>query len=157
MSNAYDFLPPPRSEGDFPDWFKFNTPGDAIEGTVTDVRIGKATDGGNDYAVLQIQRADGSAASVACGATSLARAVYAQRPGVGAMVRITFTGFAGRAKVFQLDVAPTNGQAPAAPVAAPSAAPQAAPQGFGNGVQQPWAAPTTQAPVTAPAAPPWGQ
>ena len=64
MSNIYDHLPPPTS-GDFPDWFKFNTPGDTISGQITDQRIGQPKKVGEmPYPILQIRRSDGTEVSV---------------------------------------------------------------------------------------------
>lgn len=155
--SIFDQLQPPKT-GDYPDWFKFHNPGDTIEGVITDMRIGKPSQPGEDsYPIMEIQRSDGTAHSVGCGAANLYRQVYEIRPAVGGMIRLTFTGYDGRVKLFQVDYqAPANGQAPAPAAPAPAQpvaqgpAPQAgfAPQGA---PAQPWGQqPQPQA------ATPWG-
>ena len=162
--SIYDQLKPPQ-EGDYPDWFKFVNPGDSIEGAITDQRIAAPKVVGDDpYPVLQIQRPDGTEASVACGTNSLYRQLYEIRPANGDTVRITFTGRSGDAKLFQVDHARGNGQTPQ-PVAAAEPFPAAQPQQFQQAAQpvvsgqgfapiaapaQPWAQPAAPA-----AAPPW--
>lgn len=167
--SIYDQLPPPQS-GDYPDWFKFETPGQVIEGTVVANRIGKPSSVGDDpYPIIEVQLdqpgPDGQPVrySVGCGAAALYRQVYALRPEPGGRIRITFTGYAGQAKLFDVQYAPGNGPAAAVAAPPPAPAPAPAPQGFGQ-PQQPGQPPawggapasnTVAAPAPGPA--PWGQ
>lgn len=162
--SIYDQLEPP-AEGDLPAFWKGNNPGDSVEGTVVDVRIVKHNEYG-DAPCIDIQTNSVDAAGkpiivpVLASTNSLYRQVYNLRPQVGGLVRITFQGFSGRAKIYQLDY-----QAPAQGVAAPAAQPQPQPApapAFPPATQaapQPAAAPTGFDPLgqaPAPAAPPWG-
>lgn len=163
MSDPYATMPAPPAAGEFPDRFLFQSPGQSVEGVLRDVRM---TSGG-DYdpcPVMEVQTAqigpDGHPIvwSVFCNPQSLWRQLTALRPPVGSMVRVTFTGMNGRAKVFQLDVAPPNG-AVQAPVQQAPVAQQPAP-GFPPAeayAPQPQAPQQGFAPPTNPAAPPWGQ
>lgn len=158
--SIYDRLQPPQ-EGEYPDWFKFNNSGDAIAGALVNVRIADHPEYGA-APVLEVQTPDGTTWSVLCSTNSLYRQVYATRPEVGGQVRITFQGYNGRAKVFQLDYQPPAGgapvAAPATPQPAPAPTPAAPAAGFGdaNAGATPWAQPTAPAPAPA-TAPPWGQ
>lgn len=160
--SIYDRLQPPQ-EGEYPEWFKFNNSGDTIAGALVNARIADHPEF-DPAPVLEVQTADGTVWSVLCSTNSLYRQVYATRPEVGGQVRITFQGFQGRAKVFQLDYQPPAGGAPVAatpppaPQPAPAPTPTAPAAGFGdpNAGATPWAQPTAPAPAPAPA-PPWGQ
>lgn len=150
MSDPYANMPAPVSGGDFPDQYKFVSVGQSVEGVLTDSRWKEANGDIKGCQILQVRQADGTEWSVFCGPTSLHREVFNKRPPIGSMVRITFNGYDGQAKLFTLDVAP--GPAAAAPQSAPAPAQEAAPQGWA----QPQAAAPAPAPAAAPAAP-WGQ
>ena len=148
--------PPPAGGGQYPDRIKFESPGQSVEGVLVNVRWKEPSNGLEGCPVVEIQQANGTTVSVFCNPISLWRQLDATKPALGSMVRITFAGFEGQAKVFRLDVAPAGtAPAPQAPAAAP-----AQPEGW----SQPGApaAPWGQAPAApaAPAngapAPPWG-
>lgn len=166
--------PPPAQEGQYPDRFKFEQPGQSVEGYVRDVRM----TGAGEYEpcpVLDLQTTqvgpDGQPIcwSVFCNPISLWRQLDSMRPAIGSYVKVTFLGLQGRAKVFQLDVANANGNGQAVAQPQPMQAPQQFPQttapapAFGTppAGPAPWEAPTqppaTQPQPAAPAAPPWGQ
>lgn len=177
MHDPYAQLPPPpKMEGQYPDRFEFDVPGKSVEGYLVDVRM---TDGGqyDPCPVMDVQTTqvgpDGQPVrwSVFCNPISLWRQLDSLRPAIGSYVKVTFLGLQGRAKVFQLDVANANGQAPTAapmPQQAPAPAPQPPAPAPAFGAPQPGPAPWEQpapapqpapqpAPAPAPAAPPWGQ
>lgn len=160
MSNAYDQMPEPKSGGDYPEIMRFTAPGQSVEGVITDVRWKEANATSDGCIVISIKQADGVEWSVFCGPTSLQRQIHTLKPPPGSMIRVLFKGFEGQAKIFQVDVAPGNGQAPAqAP--APATAPAPAAPGFAPNPampmqqgEQPFGRPAA-APQQAPAAP-WG-
>lgn len=155
MPINYNALTPPP-EGDLPPFWKPEKAGEAVEGVIVDTRIVGHSEYG-DAPCLDIQQADGTVVPVLGSTNSLYKQIYSARPEVGGMVRITFQGYSGKAKLFRLDYAPPAG-APAQQAPAPAAAPQPAPQGFAPPAAAPAAPWANQpaGPAPAPAAPPWG-
>jgi hypothetical protein len=144
-ASIYDSVPAPH-EGDFPERFMFNNPGENIAGTLVDVRK-HTSDKYEPCLVHDIEVAPGQRYSVFVTTTSQRRLANAKRPVPGQQIRWTFTGFEGQAKVFTLDVA-ANGSAPAAtPAPAPTAPAAPAAPAWGG------AAPEQAAPAAPPA---WG-
>src|SRR5690606_23475015 len=140
----YDAAPVPQT-GDFPERVTFQSPGQVVEGTLTDIRL-TSKEGYEPCIVHDIALDDGTRVSVFCSTTSQRRLVNAKRPVPGQRVRWEFKGYEGQAKVFELLVADGGG----APAAAPAAPPVA---------QAPAPAPVAQpaAGQQAPQAPPaWG-
>lgn len=152
MSDPYGQMPEPQS-GEYPDRITFETAGQFVEGILVDTRWKPEDSRGAGCQVLDIQLADGTRRSVFCGAASLHRQIYSLRPPIGSMIRIEFTGFQERAKIFNVQVAPSQGQpqAQAQPV-------QEQPLGAAAAGTTPWAGQQAPQPQAAGnGAPPWGQ
>lgn len=164
-------VPPPPSGGDYPDRFVFDNPGQSVEGLLREIRM---TPEGGRYEpcpvmdVVTEQRdmtGNPVAWSVFCNTTSLWRQVHQSQtagsliPGQ-TLVRVTFVGWDGKAKIFQLDhqpanaaaAAPAQGPAPAANGFGPAPAVQAEPELGAGAPAAPWGGA-----AQAPAAAPWGQ
>jgi hypothetical protein len=119
-------------DGQYPEKFRFNEPGDAITGTVRDVRIATMPDGSR-LPSLEIEDANGTTWSVLAGPINLQRALATHRPATGDTIAISFTGVSDQAKPGKspaklFDVAvKRHDEAPAAAAPAPApAAPSAA-------------------------------
>ena len=148
----YDAAPVPQT-GDFPERITFQSPGQVVEGTLTDIRL-TSKEGYEPCIVHDIALDDGTRVSVFCSTTSQRRLVNAKRPVPGQRVRWEFKGYEGQAKVFELLVA--GGDTPAAaPAPAPAppatAAPPQAPQVPPAWGAQPNPAPAPQPPAGPPA------
>lgn len=174
----------PAPSGDHPDFLRFDTPG-----TVHTVRVdevwsftstpfpGSTAQPSEVFAISGVTP-EGAPASISMGGTGSRHHLYRQfyaavQAGtlvVGGWVRVTFTGFEGQAKLYDLQVAPagaiphppnaTTPQAAAMPAPPQQAAPPAAApaQGFPPAEafgQQPAAQPEQPFGAGAPAAP-WG-
>lgn len=156
MSDPYANLPaPPSAEGgDLPDRIKFQNPGQSVEGHLVNVKWKEPKNGMEGCPIIEIQQPTGVVVAVFCNPWSLWRALDEKKPPLGSYVRVTFTGYDGQSKLFQLDVAPPqNGQA----VQPQMQQPAAQPQGFGdpNAGAAPWGAQPQQA-QPAQAGTPWG-
>lgn len=162
MPINWNQLPPPQ-EGDLTPFWKPTTNGESVEGVIVDTRVVHHNEYG-DAPCVDVQIASGAVVPILFSTASLYRQIHAlyeanpADPQVGGMIRVTYLGMSGRAKLFDVQYAPPAGGAPAAaPAAAPApAAPPAAPQGFGSGAAAPWSN-QPAAPAPAPAAAPWGQ
>jgi hypothetical protein len=120
-----------NADGQYPDKFRFNEPGDSIVGTVRDVRIATMPDG-TRLPSIEVEDDNGTTWSVLAGPIGLQRALATHRPASSDRISIVFTGLAEQAKpgkspakLFDVVVKPaTPAPAPAAAVAdgSPSAA-----------------------------------
>jgi len=112
-------------------YYKFDEPGDYIEGTISAldkhlfdgdehptpkllIAADKAVTRGQDATVTEEDM------EVTCGARNLKSLVMSERPGVGDHVRIDYTNKSGRTKIFEMKL--TRGGA-AAKAAAPAESP----------------------------------
>lgn len=78
-----------RTEGDYPERWRPETPGDTIEGRITNMRIATMPDG-KQYPSLAFN-CDGTEREVLASQAMLLQRLAALQPKVGDTVRITFT------------------------------------------------------------------
>jgi hypothetical protein len=122
------------SGGQYPERFKFNSPGDAIAGTIVDIRIATMPDG-DRLPSLSLRDDQGTEWSLLASQRGLQALLASHRPASGDRISIVYTGD-GEAKpgknapkLFDVAVVrPDGGPAPAAAAPTPPApaAPSAA-------------------------------
>jgi hypothetical protein len=126
MSNSIDWGEFGGSaDGQYPEKFRFNEPGDSLAGIVRDVRIATMPDGSR-LPNLEIEDANGTTWSVLAGPVGLQRALSAQRPATGDKISVLFTSFGepkpGKSAPKLFDVQVKRGDETPAPAPAPAAA-----------------------------------
>lgn len=123
---------------------KWEAEGQSAEGVITSIHDAQDFNG-NPIKEWTLRQGDGTEVNISIAQANLIRAVMEARPQVGEHIRVTFTGYRGKAKLFTLE---RFGAQPVAQAPAPAAAPPAQPQ---TQPAAPPAAPPT--PPQAPAAP----
>lgn len=120
MSEQVDWAEFQRGDGDFPEPFKFENPGDTIAGTITRMRV--ATIDGKRIPEFYIQPDDGDERSVLAGQVRLQIKLAELRPASGDRIAIVFTGTEAGSKpgrtLKNFDVQHKRGTATAAPSSA---------------------------------------
>lgn len=112
MSHPWDDIP----RGGGGTYFKFESPGDSVKGTVT--RIGKGTDfDDRPCPEFDLQREDGTTVTISAGQAQLKRLILDALPGVGDTVVIVYTHDertpkGGSMKCFDVAVKAGDGAAP---------------------------------------------
>jgi hypothetical protein len=117
-----------NADGQYPDKFRFNEPGDSIAGIVRDVRIATMPDG-TRLPSLEIEDTNGTTWSVLAGPVGLQRALATHRPATGDTIAIVFTGNGeakpGKSAPKLFDVVVKRGDEGVPAAAAPAPAPAA--------------------------------
>lgn len=129
--------------GDFPDRFKFDQPGQSVAGTITNIRVTDFGTGNVEDRTPELWiSTDAGEVSVLASQARLRVALATERPQIGDRIAIVYTGD-GQAKppksapkLFDVKVVRGNGDtAPAAAEAAPAAEPSAQPAAAGPSAQ----------------------
>lgn len=86
------------TSGEFPDRFKFETPGDAIAGTIAHIRVTDFGGSADRSPELWITKDDGTQVSVVATQTRLKQLLAQERPNVNDRIAIVYTGDGERTK-----------------------------------------------------------
>lgn len=123
------------------DYVKWQNVGDNVSGTIARLGSGQDFDGTREVPEIDIALADGSVRTVTCSQTNLYNQIvaldHANQLVVGGAISITFSGMAGNAKLFTIDLGAVTPPVQAPPV-----------------VQQPMAQPVVQQPQPVQTPPP---
>lgn len=127
-----EFASSANGDGEFPDRFKFDTPGTSIAGEIIELRV---TDFGGTAAKtpeLWVRKDDGTTWSIVATQTRLRTLLAQERPNIGDRIAIVYTGDGEKTKAAfnppkLFDVVVKRGTTPAVPAAPEPATVGAAP------------------------------
>lgn len=111
----------PKKVGDFPEFFKFHTPGTTISGELFNVRTHTFDRDEEETIILDVRTDQGSEHSIVCGSVGLHNKVMEVQPKVGDRITVTRGPNSGRAHTWALSVdgASSSGGGTSAPAPEP--------------------------------------